>query len=103
MQFYSLGSSRMVVPLPSSMCLAEGNRIFGLAVFAFSLCTFPHLSTEFRIGGREYVLAVTTSCDVEFDFPLQTNANKTSKQTRIVPLFCSISMVLWISSCFLCF
>ena len=27
MQFYSLGSSRMVVPLPSSRCLAEGNRI----------------------------------------------------------------------------
>ena len=29
MQFSSLGSSRMVVPLPSSRCLAEGNRIFG--------------------------------------------------------------------------
>ena len=27
MQCYSLGSSRMVVPLPSSRCLAEGNRI----------------------------------------------------------------------------
>ena len=27
MQFSSLGSSRMVVPLPSSRCLAEGNRI----------------------------------------------------------------------------
>ena len=27
-QFYSLGSSKMVVPLPSSRCLAEGNRIF---------------------------------------------------------------------------
>ena len=29
MQFCSLGSSRMVVPLPSLRCLAEGNRIFG--------------------------------------------------------------------------
>ena len=28
MQFYNLGSSRMVVPLPSLRCLAEGNRIF---------------------------------------------------------------------------
>ena len=28
MQFSSLGSSRMAVPLPSSRCLAEGNRIF---------------------------------------------------------------------------
>ena len=28
MQFSRLGSSRMVVPLPSSRCLAEGNRIF---------------------------------------------------------------------------
>ena len=27
MQFSGLGSSRMVVPLPSSRCLAEGNRI----------------------------------------------------------------------------
>ena len=27
MQFSSLGSSGMVVPLPSSRCLAEGNRI----------------------------------------------------------------------------
>ena len=27
MQISSLGSSRMVVPLPSSRCLAEGNRI----------------------------------------------------------------------------
>ena len=27
MRFSSLGSSRMVVPLPSSRCLAEGNRI----------------------------------------------------------------------------
>ena len=27
MKFYSLGSSKMVVPLPSSRCLAEGNRI----------------------------------------------------------------------------
>ena len=28
MQFSRLGSSRMVVPLPSSRCLAEGNRIY---------------------------------------------------------------------------
>ena len=28
MQFSNLGSSRMVVPLPSLRCLAEGNRIF---------------------------------------------------------------------------
>ena len=28
MQFYGLSSSRMAVPLPSSRCLAEGNRIF---------------------------------------------------------------------------
>ena len=28
MQFFSLSSSRMVVPLPSLTCLAEGNRIF---------------------------------------------------------------------------
>ena len=28
MQFYSLSSSKMVVPLPSSGCLAEGNGIF---------------------------------------------------------------------------
>ena len=27
-QFYTLGSSKLVVPLPSSRCLAEGNRIF---------------------------------------------------------------------------
>ena len=27
-QFSSLGSSKMVVPLPSSRCLAEGNRIY---------------------------------------------------------------------------
>ena len=31
MQFSSLGSSRMVVPLPSSRCLAEGNRILAVA------------------------------------------------------------------------
>ena len=29
MQFSSFGSSRLVVPLPSSRCLAEGNRILG--------------------------------------------------------------------------
>ena len=28
MQFSSFGSSKMVLPLPSSRCLAEGNRIF---------------------------------------------------------------------------
>ena len=28
MQFSSLASSKMVVPLPSSRCFAEGNRIF---------------------------------------------------------------------------
>ena len=28
LQFYSLGSSKMVDPLPSVRCLAEGNRIW---------------------------------------------------------------------------
>ena len=35
MQFPSLGSSRMVVPLPSSRCLAEGNRILAPKLLMF--------------------------------------------------------------------
>ena len=46
MQFSSLGGSRMVVPLPSSRCLAEGNRIF--KSHAASLTPCP----QCRIGAQ---------------------------------------------------
>ena len=44
MHFYSLISSRMVVPLPSSRCLAEGNRIFrSLVGFSYLVDRFLEL------------------------------------------------------------
>ena len=42
MKFSNLGSSRMVVPLPSLRCLAEGNRIF------FSVFQLPQNSKKLQ-------------------------------------------------------
>ena len=41
MRFYSLGSSRIVVVLPSLRCLAEGNRIFNSLMHYSQEGTFP--------------------------------------------------------------
>ena len=61
MQFSNLGSSRMVVPLPSSRCLAEGNRILCSGAFGANIHYYTtqrarhtHISTPAppSFGGR---------------------------------------------------
>ena len=42
MHFSSLGSSRMVIPLPSLRCLAEGNRILIAVSQIFMNCALLH-------------------------------------------------------------